>query len=53
MREKTCIEIHVFMSETITIFSIARGKSIDFYLMFLSTHKFKEIEANKKLIKQL
>lgn len=44
MREKTCIEIHVpvFMCETITIFSIARF-----------THKFKEIEANKKLIKQL
>lgn len=45
MREKTCIEIHilhVFMCEIITIFSIARF-----------THKFKEIEANKKLIKQL
>lgn len=51
MREKICIEIYEFMFEIIIIFFIVRGKLIDFYFMFLSIYKFKEIEVNKKLIK--
>lgn len=46
-----CIIVYEFMFEIIIIFFIVRGKLIDFYFMFLSIYKFKEIEVNKKLIK--
>lgn len=55
---KTCIEMHVLQymylcMKQLLYFPLPKMQiNKDFYLMFQSTRKFKEIKANKKLIKQ-